>query len=255
MILVLAGTRDGRDLALELANEGYNILLSAFSEYGGELARQANLTVRVGALDAVGLQQLLEQQAIAIVVDASHPYAANISRNAMNACQQTGKPYIRYERPIAVLPDYQQLYQVPTAAEAAKLAATLGKVVFLTTGSRTLAVFKSEPTLSAHRIITRVLPDPTVLKECLELGFQPRDIVAIEGPFSHNMNIVLFRDYQAEVIVTKNSGQVGGSDTKISAAMELNLPLVVINRPTISYSLVGHCSERIIQLIKEVYSK
>lgn len=255
MILVLAGTRDGRELALELANSGYNVVLSAFTEYGGELARRDNLTVRVGALDAVGLQQFLEQQAIAVVVDASHPYAANVSQNAISACQQAGKHYIRYERLAAVLPDYHQLYQVSTAAEAAKLAATLGKVVFLTTGSRTLAAFKSEPALSDHRIITRVLPDLAVLKECLELGFRPRDIVAIEGPFSHNMNITLFREYQAEVIVTKNSGLVGGSDTKISAAIELNLPLIIINRPTISYGLVGHCFEQIIQLIREVYSK
>ena len=102
------------------------------------------------------------------------------------------------------------------------------------------------------RIIARVLPDPVVLQECAGLGFRPRDIVAMEGPFSHELNVALFREYGAEVIVTKNSGQVGGSDTKISAAMELNLSLVMIGRPAVSYGVTGTSIQEIMQLIKEV---
>lgn len=251
MILILAGTLDGRQLAVDLVQEGYEVLLSAVSEYGGELARDSRLTVRVGPLDQPGLVALLKEAAIQAVVDASHPYAANASQNAMAACEAVGIPYIRYERPAVPLPAYEKLYEVYDAAEAAKMAASLGNTVFLTTGSRALAVFKSEPLLADKRVIARVLPEQSVLQECLELGFSPRDIVAMQGPFSHELNVAMFTEFQTEVVVTKNSGQVGGSDTKISAAMALDLPLVVISRPKIQYGTAGYSKPEIIALVKE----
>ncbi|WP_312560300.1 precorrin-6A/cobalt-precorrin-6A reductase, partial [Anaerospora sp.] len=136
MILVLAGTLDGRQLAVDLVGEGHEVLLSVVSEYGGELARDSRLTVRVGPLDQFELVAFLKQAAISMVVDASHPYAANASQNAMTACRDAGLPYIRYERPAVPLPEYERLYEVYDAAQAAKTAAKLGNIVFLTTGSR-----------------------------------------------------------------------------------------------------------------------
>ena len=254
MIVVLAGTRDGRELAQELSDQGYEVLLSVVSSYGAELVQAAQLPVRTGALDEAGLKQLLLDQAVSVVVDASHPYAANVSANAIAACRQSRIPYIRYERPQAQLPLYKRLHTTATAGEAARAAAALGQVVFLTTGSRTLETFTTESALQRHRIIARVLPDPAVISQCLELGLQPRDIVAMEVPFSHEMNVAMFRHYQSEVIVTKDSGQAGGTDTKITAAIELNLPLIIITRPTVSYGVAGHSTEQIIQYIQEVYN-
>ncbi|MDF2635993.1 MAG: precorrin-6x reductase, partial [Pelosinus sp.] len=99
----------------------------------------------------------------------------------------------------------------------------------------------------------RVLPEPSVLVECLDLGFKPQDIVAMQGPFSHNLNVALFQEYRAEVIVTKNSGQIGGSDMKITAAMSLNLPLVIIDRPMIQYHNVVYDTDDVINFIGEVF--
>jgi precorrin-6A/cobalt-precorrin-6A reductase len=251
MILVIAGTKDGRELALRIAENGYRVLVSVVSRYGGELVRQENLAVHTGALDAEGLADLIRQHGIKAVVDASHPYAANVSRNTLTACEQCGIKYLRYERPAVPLPVYDRLYVAADAAEAARLAANLGKVVFLTTGSRTLGVFKQAPALAGHRLIARVLPDLEVLQECLSLGFSPADIVAVQGPFSHALNVALFSEFGAEVVVTKNSGEVGGSDSKFSAAMELGLPIVVIDRPTVSYQYVVSDSEAVIAFIKE----
>jgi len=254
MILVLAGTLDGRQLAAELAGQGQEVLLSVVSEYGGELARDSRLTVRVGPLDLVGLVALMKQKEVKVVVDASHPYAVNASQNAMLACRDESIPYIRYERPVVPLPVYDRLYEVCDASEAATTAARLGNVVFLTTGSRSLPIFKSEPLLVNKRLIVRVLPEPAVLQECLDLGFLPRDIIAMQGPFSHELNVAMFQDFQTEVVVTKNSGQVGGSDTKISAAMALRLPLVIIGRPKMDYGIASYSQPEIITLVKEALS-
>jgi precorrin-6A/cobalt-precorrin-6A reductase len=222
-----------------------------FSEYGRELITQPNVLIQAGPLDTDGLAGLIASNDIKLVVDASHPYAVNVSQNAMQACRHTMVHYLRYERLATILPAYEKLHVVHDYTAAAEVAAPLGKVIFLTTGSRHLKVFKAMVCLQQHRLIARILPEPSVLTECLSLGFTPQDIVALQGPFSHALNMALFTEYGAEVIITKNSGQVGGSDTKITAAMALNLPLVVIDRPTIAYCQLVDTVAGVIQFVKE----
>jgi precorrin-6A/cobalt-precorrin-6A reductase len=226
------------------------VLVSVVSDYGRELAAESNLMVHTGALDCEGLVLLLQTRQITLAVDASHPYAVNVSQNAQCACQMANVAYLRYERPRTALPDYERLHVVADATAAAKTAASLGRVVFLTTGSRTLKIFKIEPTLRDHRLIARVLPETSVIEECIALGFMPQDIVAIQGPFSHELNVAMFRQTGADVIVTKNSGVIGGSDSKFTAAMELGLPIIMIDRPVIAYSAVAVSFEEVLRFLK-----
>jgi len=252
MILVLAGTLDGRELAVYLATAGHQVLAAVISEYGRSLAELPGIRVHTGQLTVEGMQNLIADQNIKVLVDASHPYAVNGSMNAMQACELAGIEYIRYERAEVCVPEYERLYVASDAAQAAKLAATLGKVIFLTTGSRTLKMFKTEPLLAKCRLIVRVLPQPDVVKECVDLGFNPGDIVAIKGPFSQQLNAALFKEYDTEVIITKNSGTIGGADTKIAAAIELNLPIVVIGRPDINYRNLCQTQEQVIDMVNNI---
>lgn len=249
MILVLAGTLDGRELAVRLAEAGHQVIVSVISEYGRSLAELPGIHVHTGTLTVAGMQNFIADQDITIIVDASHPYAVNGSLNAMTACELTGIAYIRYERAAVHVPEYERLYVASDAAQAAKLAAGLGKTIFLTTGSRTLKVFKAEPLLAKCRLIARVLPQPDVVQECIDLGFNPGDIVAIKGPFSHQLNISLFKEYGTEVIITKNSGTIGGADTKIAAAIAMNLSIVVIDRPAINYRNLCQTQEQVINMV------
>jgi precorrin-6A/cobalt-precorrin-6A reductase len=252
VIVVLAGTRDGRELAAFLARQGWPVSVAVVSDYGRKLAAQDGLTVHTGCRDTVALVALLKSEGALALVDASHPYAANASQNAQAACAALGLPYLRFERPPAPLPAYDKLHRAADAAHAARLAAELGKVIFLATGSRTLAVFKNEPLLAGRRLIARVLPEPEVLTACRQLGFVPADIIALQGPFSHQLNLALFREYAADVLVTKNSGFVGGADSKFSAAVELCLSLIVIDRPAIEYSRVAADPDSVSDFVKEV---
>ena len=254
MILVLAGTKDGRELISLLAQTGYPVIASVFSDYGRDLLQETNVIIHTGPLDDQGLTTLIQERHIQILVDASHPYAVNVSHNAMLACQHTGIHYLRYERPTVPMPSYENLHLVTDYQQAAEVASTLGKTVFLTTGSRHLKLFKTALCLQDHRLIARVLPEPSVLMECQNHGFLPKDIIAIQGPFSHELNMILFKEYQADVIITKNSGQVGGSDTKITAAMALGLPLVVIDRPMMLYTQIVTTLTDVIQFVKENHS-
>ncbi|MBP2662319.1 MAG: cbiJ [Firmicutes bacterium] len=252
MILVLAGTLDGRELAVRLAKASHQVMVSVISEYGRSLAELPGIRVHAGPLTVGGMQSLITDQNIKVIVDASHPYAVNGSLNAMAACELTGIEYIRYERSEVCVPEYERLYVASDAAHAAKLAASLGKVIFLTTGSRTLKTFRDEPSLASCRLIARVLPQPDVIQECVDLGFDLGDIVAIKGPFSQQLNIALFKEYAAEVIITKNSGTIGGADTKIAAAIELNLSIIVIGRPDINYRNLCQTQEQVMNRVNNI---
>ena len=251
MIFVAAGTQDGRELAGALLSKGYPVTASVVSSYGEKLLeRYPGLGINDRPLDEDALKAYIREHDVNLFVDASHPYAANVSQNAMEACHAAGIPYIRYERR-SVPVDYENVYPVETYEEAAKEAARLGKTVFLTTGSRNLKVFTSSEALKGHIVIARILPTAKVLSECEELGLTPKEIVALQGPFSEELNIALYRQYGADVVVTKNSGEIGGTDTKLTAAQKLELPVVMIDRPKLDYDVIAYTFEEVFEFAKE----
>ena len=251
MIFVAAGTQDGRELAGALLQAGYEVTASVVSSYGEKLLKQyPRLIINDKPLDEEALEDYIRQHGVRLFVDASHPYAANVSENAMRACRAANIPYIRYER-ASVPVDYDKAYPVESYEEAASTAARLGTTVFLTTGSRNLKAFVFSDVLKGHTIIARILPTAGVLKECEELGLTPKQIVALQGPFSEELNIALYRQYGADVVVTKNSGEIGGTDTKITAAKKLGLPVVMIDRPKLDYDVIAYTFEEVLNFAKE----
>ena len=231
MILVLAGTQDGREIAAGLREAGYEVIASVVSEYGRELVAQSGVPVQAAAMDEQELQQFVIQHGIRLMIDATHPYAVNVSRNARQVAANLHIPCLRYERPDSALPIYAKLVLAPDMQRAAEMAVGLGKTVFLTTGSHSLPLFRAAAAGRNCRLIARVLPQPEVIADCIANGFSPADIIAAQGPFSQELNRELFRAYGADVMVTKNSGAIGGTDAKIAAAIELGLIIVVVQRP------------------------
>jgi len=210
MIIVLLGTREGREISSLLAAKGYEVLAVTATEKD--------------------LESLLKNRKVRIILDASHPFPDGLSTLAKELCGTRGIPYIRFDREEVDLPKSPLLFPVYSFEEAAPQAAELGNTVFLTTGSYNLELFLKHPAMIGKRIVVRVLPDHRVIKAVQSLGVNPRDIVAMQGPFSKDMNRSTFKMYNASVIVTKDSGRVGGTDSKISAALGLKLPVVIIKR-------------------------
>ena len=249
MIFVAAGTQDGRELAGFLLEKGQRVTASVVSRYGEELlSRYPGICINDRPLDEAALADYCRAHGIAMFVDASHPYAANISENAMRACCACGIPYIRYERQSAPLA-YTKAHYVADYEEAAKVAASLGKHVFLTTGSHNLKAFTEAPALQDCVLTARVLPDPKFVEECTALGLRPSQIVALQGPFSEVLNEELYKKYDADVVATKNCGTVGGADTKFAAAMKLGLPLVIGERPRIAYENMAQTFAEVLEFI------
>lgn len=251
MILVLAGTQDGREIVEYLLQKNYPVMASVVSDYGKALLSDSPIKVSHRPLPENELKSLLKENKVDTIIDATHPYAINISTIAMRIAAELSLKYIRYERQVLPLPDYEKLFIVKNYHEAARKAAALGKNVFLTTGSRNLKAFSSADSLKQHNLIARVLPDAAVIQECISLGISPKQIIAMQGPFSHELNKELYKKYQTDVIVTKNSGFVGGTDTKLTAAIELGLPVVMIDRPIIKYPVTVMHYEEIINLLED----
>lgn len=241
MIFVASGTQDGRGLVQHLLDEGYKVMASVVTSYGKVLLPQhPNLIINDHKLDETAMKNCLQEHHISAFVDATHPYAANVSQTAMNVCKSLNLPYIRYERAVTPLPDYAKLHIVKTYEEAAELAMGLGQHIFLTTGSNRLDLFAQTAKKYDKHIIARVLPAIASLEICEKAGVLPRDIVAIQGPFSEDLNMALYEKYNSDVVVMKNSGTLGGTETKLTAAIKMNLEIVLIDRPRIAYTNITH---------------
>ena len=249
-IFVVAGTEDGRELAEFFLERGHEVTASVVSDYGRKLLEQYDrIKIIARKLDAEELAEILRTGNFHVLVDASHPYALRASGSALEACGMVNIPYVRFERATGVT-DGENAYHVENYLEAAAKAAELGKNIYLTTGSRNLKTFVEALAGKGCVVTARILPTAEVLAECEALGLTPKQICAMQGPFSTELNVELFRHAGAEVIVTKDGGLVGGVDTKIAAARILKLPVVVIDRPKISYPNVAATFEEVLALVQ-----
>ena len=246
-IFLIAGTQDGRKLAEILLLKNFDVTASVVSDYGRKLLQNcARIKINDKPLDKDELEKILREGDFKFLVDASHPYAKNISANAISAAQAAQIIYLRYERATIDF-DYEKIFPVESYEAAAVKAADLGKNIYLTTGSRSLKIFVD--LLKDCNLTARILPTAEVLAQCEALNLSPKQIVAMQGPFSTELNVELFKHAGAEVIVTKNSGQIGGADTKLEAAKILNLPVVMIERPKIFYPNLAKSFDDVLKII------
>lgn len=247
MILVLAGTKDGRIIAEKLFKKGLNVVATTVTSYGNKFSK--GIKVQVGALDRLKLSEVIKKEDVKIVIDATHPFAKEVSINAITVCKELKVPYIRYERESLKV----QLSENINVIWVEDFNQAVGKLecfnrIFLTIGSKNLDKFLPLKT-KGKKIFARVLPLSSVIKRCEDLGFSCDEIIAMQGPFSREMNLALFKQTKCDVIVTKESGKVGGVLEKIQAAGELDIPIVVIKRPKIKYPRVFYDISKLVEEI------
>jgi len=230
MILVLSGTEEGKEIVRRLHEEGVSLLTTVATEYGKKMFEQAGLEAVClqGRLDTNGFSRLIKERGIDTVIDATHPYAIEVSQNAMDACKKANVRYLRFEREGTAIPTHPLIHKVKTMAEAVDKSRALGKKIFLTTGISSVArfiVLKGE-----KELYVRILPVPEHIALCLDVGIPPTNIIAMHGPFSEDLNRAMFRQYQINTMVTKDSGAAGGFPAKREAARLEACLLVVVGR-------------------------
>ncbi len=248
---VFSGTSDGNALAREMVTQGYGVVVSTASEYGGELAIQdcPGVAVWAGRQGMEARRQALVRQQARVIVDATHPFATLISEQLMTLSSELDIPYIRYERPSTAVPEnmLEGVEFCSSMQEAAQRAISLGKRIFLATGSKDLPAFLQSPDAAQRQWFTRITPEPELIKRAIELGIPRSHICAMQGPFSGAINLALWQDWQIDCIITKDSGDAGGMLAKVQAAKKLGVPILVITRPKIQYSLVASTFETVLE--------
>ena len=226
---LFAGTAEGRALAALLSEGGAEAVACVATEYGEALLPPApGLRVRTGRMDQSQMAALLSEESFDLVLDATHPYAAEATEHIRAACAETGREYLRLLRDASGAGD-GAVYVPDAAAAAAYLEGQSGNVL-LTTGSKELGVYAAI-TDFASRVWARVLPLEDSISACRKAGLPPAHIIAMQGPFSEEMNTALLRACGARYLVTKDGGVAGGFAEKAAAAAKEGAHLVIVGRP------------------------
>lgn len=233
-ILVFGGTTEGREIAGHLSRCEIFCDVCVASSYGGEVMGKSRfISTRVGRLGYEEIKGMVSSGLYSAVIDATHPYASEITENIQRCAQETEIPLFRFERRIESLVEKDGIQFFNSAEECASALENVSGKIFLSTGSKTLRVFCGKPELR-NRLVVRILPNIESMEICTEAGLEGSQIIAMQGPFTKEMNKVQLMDYGISLLVTKESGKAGGEDEKIQAAQELEIPCFVIRKPSLT---------------------
>ena len=250
-ILIFAGTTEGRLLAEYASAKGVGCYVSVATEYGETLLRDLeNATVLTGRMDEQEIRTFVEENQIRLVIDATHPFARAVTDNIRAACAEAGKQLpVRYVRCLrrddeacggpecSEGPEEMsgpggpaKVIRVASVQEAVEyLQQTTGNIL-ITTGSKELGLYTAIRDYR-ERCFARVLSVEPSVRESVKLGFEGAHLIAMQGPFSAEMNLALLRQTKAAYFVTKETGHAGGFGEKLKAAQRAGAVLVVIGRP------------------------
>ncbi|MBM7834199.1 cobalt-precorrin-6A reductase [Clostridium sardiniense] len=235
MIGFILGTSEGKKILKMMNRHTDKIVVSTATEYGGELLKEYKVAhLNTKPLDKDGLIDLIKNFNITVLVDASHPYATEVSKNAMQSAKDSKIAYIRYEREgVLSSSDYKNIIKIQGYNELKEVLEEIDGNILNTTGSRNIGnILKLN---CRNRIIHRILPSSKILQEVLDLGVDVQDVIAIKGPVGYELNKGFIDQYNAKAIITKDSGTVGGTLEKLQSAIDRDIKLIVIDKPKMNY--------------------
>ncbi|MCM1024231.1 MAG: precorrin-6A reductase [Prevotella sp.] len=227
-ILIFGGTYEGRQLAEFCSRNQINICISVTTNYGAELLPQnKNVKKLIGELDFFQIKNLIAKNNIDLIIDATHPYAELATKNIKSACKEFNKKYYRLAREANSMISgeiMENIYDVIDRLNCSE------KRILSTLGSKELRQIIKINNYQ-NRVWIRVLPTDGIVKYCENLGFSKDKIILGKGPFSTLENIEHIKKCNAEILVTKESGETGGYPQKAEAARNCGIELITLKRP------------------------
>ncbi len=247
-IWLIGGTQESAEIAGAIAQLGWPFTVTVTTETARQLyPLSGQITVWVGVLNAATLDSFLQTEQIGAILDASHPYAVEISQRAIAAAQQYHIPYLRYERPPASPQPFSngRIQTFDTVEDVLTRQILIGQRVLLTIGYRSLPQF--QPWHPRTTLFARILPSPVALSTALRCGFTPDRLIAMRPPVSVELETALWQQWQISTVVTKASGHAGGETVKREVAATLGVTLVVLRRPPMQYPQQTHELDVVLQ--------
>lgn len=231
-IVIFGGTTEGRELVeCLIKNKQLYIHVCVATSYGAELLPTCErLQVHVGRMNQMAMELFFREIVPELCVDATHPYATEVTENIANACENLGIKNLRVLREEIEVPKRERTFFCDSVDEAVEFLRDRTGVIFASTGSKELQKYTAIPSFKS-RVVARVLPTEEVQNICKGLGFEEQNIIAKQGPFSVEENYQDFQSVNAKWLVTKSSGKAGGFEEKCEAALRANMSIVVVGRP------------------------
>ena len=253
-VLVIAGTMDAKQIIDKLYKMGEKVTVMVTTKLGSELIdHDDSIDIYQGKINKSSIIDIIDKVQPKCVIDASNPFAVDMSRNVISACKPIEIPYIRFLRE-KVTYEGRDIARVKNYEEAFERIQEYEGNIMLTVGSKKIETFTKIPDYP-NRVYLRVLPDSMVLKKCEKLGFNSRNIIAMKGPFNEELNVEIFKYCNASVLVTRDSGNTGGVIEKINAARKLGIKIIMIDRSDENYENKTTSIEETIDFVKKISIK
>lgn len=231
-VIIFGGTTEGRRLAEFCGEHKIQTVVCVVSEYGEMLVPESPFVQVIRkALDKDEMEALFAAEKPSLVLDATHPYARVVTENVTQVCQKMGIVWYRVLRKSELeTKNADSIVTVDSVDQAVEWLKIHEGTALVTTGSKELVKYTAIPDYK-DRIFARILPDSQALLNSETLGFPRNHMIAMQGPFSLEMNIATMRMTGANYLVTKESGHAGGFLDKIHAAEAVGATALVIGRP------------------------
>lgn len=223
MIWVIGGTCETVELVQKIRDKMEYIITAATEAEREFLVDEKLIVCRI---DEKEVENFIRDNSIDLVVDLSHPYAFEVTKNAREAAEKFNINYIRYVR--QKTKDIEDCIYLDSISQCREFLKHINGCVFFTTGSKNIKDFES--VRGNNRFVYRVLPTLESIAECQKKNIKIKDIIAALGPFSEDLNFAMFKEYDADYVVMKDSGKEGGTDEKVQACRRLNIEVVIIGR-------------------------
>ena len=223
MIWILGGTHEVPLLLDKLSNYD-NIIVTVTTDEAREFLPK-DLKVRVGSMAGEEKLSFVRENDIKLIVDMTHPFARHIKKSIADFSKKYNIDFVRFNRKVTSFSEDYIIY-VKSYDEAEKFISSHPGTYFFTTGVNECERFLKVKNDS--RMIFRILPSVKSIEKISELGVPMKDICAMLGPFDEELNTALIKTYDADYLVTKNSGEGSGTKEKLLAAKKTGIKVIMI---------------------------
>ncbi len=225
MIWIIGGTTEAR-LAEEALLGKRNFIITVATEAGREFLKSQNSIV--GRLSETEMEKFIRTRNVRTILDCSHPFAVEVSKNAAKVADRLGIKYLRVKRPESTAAAIAGVEYFSTLDTLLARLKNIKGTVLITLGSKHVPdIVKVR---GNNRFIFRVLPTVDSLSVLNQNGVAMQDIIACLGPFSEEQNLLTIRENCVEYLVTKESGAAGGEDAKLKAARIAGIKVLMLRR-------------------------
>jgi precorrin-6A/cobalt-precorrin-6A reductase len=239
-VLLITGESDSTRIMQELLDSKVKLIVTTTTKSKADIIfENENITYLGRQFTSEAFVRLVGKFNIKCIVDASHGFAVDVSRNAMKAAEREDINYIRYEKPVSKFDDpNKKIKKVDSYKSVVKEISKSKGNVFIATGSNNLFKYKDLIKKDASRLFFKVIPESHGIKICEDLGLKSDNIIAIKGIFSEEMYSSILEQFKIQVFVFKESGTAGAYVEKMHAALGKNIKIIVLKRPKFDYACV-----------------